>query len=58
MIEKLMLKLYKKSNIAIDIHLKLDVFKNISVSVACRLGLANTFCCFLINSITLNRFFK
>ena len=36
----------KLKNIAIEIYLELDAFENISVSVPCRLGLADTFCCF------------
>ena len=35
----------KIRSIAIEICLELDAFKNMSVSVAYRLGLADTFCC-------------
>ena len=35
----------KINNIETVIDLELDAFENMSVSVGCRLGLANTFCC-------------
>ena len=38
----------KIENITIEIYLKQDAFENMSVSVACRLGLADTFCCLLV----------
>ena len=44
--------LIKIKNIATAIYLKLDAFENMYVSVACRLGLGDTF--FLINFKTLN----
>ena len=34
----------KIENIAIEIYLELDAFENMYVSVACRLGLLDTFC--------------
>ena len=43
----------KIKNIAIKIYLKLDAFENI-FTVACCLGLADTFCCFFMNFITHN----
>ena len=49
MIETLMYNANKKTilmiikNIKVEIYLKLDAFENISVSIGCRLGLADTF---------------
>ena len=38
----------KIKNIAIEIRLELDAFENMSVSVACRLELADTLCYSLV----------
>ena len=35
-------------NCAIDINLELDALENMSVGLACQLGLADSFCCWQV----------
>ena len=38
----------KIKNIVVMIYIELDCFKSMYFSVACRLALADTFCCLLV----------